>query len=473
MKKTLILLLSFLYLSVSSMAFAKNDGYKIDISAPQLKNENINLAMYFYGKLYAKDTLVLNEKGNGSFQKKENLPEGLYAIYFSGSKYFDIVIEENQHFKIKIDTTDLVHKTEISGAEQTVKFNEFVKFISAKKTLAFDLQKKQEEYKEGSKEKEAIKEKITTINKEVDAYQKNIINTYENKTVGKILKAILPIEIPEDMTAENDSLLQIKKYYYSREHYFDNINLSDPTLLYTNVLQQKVDFYLNKVLPQIPDTLTTEAIALIEKASHDTLTFQNMTSQLLNFSIKSKIMGMDKLLLAIAENYYLSGRAYWADSTLLADLEKEVKKIKYNQIGSYAANLSAETLEGTKVSLNNTAEDFILLYFYEPSCGHCKKETPKLHDEVYQKYKNKGFEVFAFYTHTDKKEWEEFVGKHQLYDWTNVWDPNRESFFWHYYDVSSTPSLYLINKERKIVAKKIDLGSLDMILDNELNKEKK
>jgi hypothetical protein len=53
----------------------------------------------------------------------------------------------------------------------------------------------------------------------------------------------------------------------------------------------------------------------------------------------------------------------------------------------------------------------------------------------------------------------------------NVWDPKRESYFWHFYDTSTTPGLYLINKERKIVAKKIDLQTLDMILEKELEKE--
>jgi hypothetical protein len=291
---------------------------------------------------------MLDEKGNGSFQNKKALAEGLYAVYFSSSKFFDIIIADDQEFKIKIDTTDLINNVQITGAIQTEAFNDFVKFISSKKTDMMKIQEEFETKKDDPEAKKTLEDKMKIFDKEVTEYQQNLANSYQNKTLGKIIKALIPIRIPEDLTAENDSILQIKKYYYNRKHYFDNINLSDPTMLYTNILAQKIDFYIEKMLPQIPDTITTEVIQLIEKSKNDTLTFQNMTSNMLNYSIKSKLMGMDKLLLEISERYYLSGKANWADSTLMADLEKEVKKIKYNQIGSKAANFNCRKFRRTE-----------------------------------------------------------------------------------------------------------------------------
>ena len=94
-----------------------------------------------------------------------------------------------------------------------------------------------------------------------------------------------------------------------------------------------------------------------------------------------------------------------------------------------------------------------------------------MHDSVYSKFKDKGFEVFAFYTQTDRQEWMDFVNKHKLNDWVNVWDPERESWFWKYYDASSTPGVYLLDKERKFLAKKIDMRTLDLILEEEIIKK--
>ncbi|MBE6312185.1 MAG: TlpA family protein disulfide reductase [Bacteroidales bacterium] len=225
------------------------------------------------------------------------------------------------------------------------------------------------------------------------------------------------------------------------------------------------------MVPQIPDTLNAEIVKLVEKSKGDTLTFQNMLSNMLNYAVKSNLMGMDRVTLTLSEKYYLSGEAYWADSALLAQLKTEVSKIKYNQVGDPARDLVVETLEGERLRVSTLPADYILLFFFEPTCGHCKVETPKLYKDVYQKYRNESFEVVCFYIQQDKDEWREFIDKNELYGWKNVWDPNRESYFWYFYDVSTTPGVYLINKDRKIMAKKISVETLDEILSREFGVE--
>ncbi|MDR0872590.1 MAG: thioredoxin family protein [Prevotellaceae bacterium] len=474
MKKYLIAI-SAAVLSIAAYSAPKpgTGSYKIDIEAPQLKNDTVKLAMYFYDKIYVRDTLVLDKNGKGAFHKPKKLDEGVYVVFFSASKYFDVLIGDDQDFKIQIDTTDLVNKVFITDAEQTEKFTDYIKFLSAQRTKAESINKEFEKSKDNPTAKAAVQEKMKELDHEVTAYQQNIIDTYGNKTVGVVVKAIKPIEIPK-FENEPDSTAQMKRYYYNRFHYFDNINLSEPRLLRTNMLPQKISLYLDKIVPQIPDTLTDEIVGLVEKSRGDTLTFQNMLGQMLNYGIKSKIMGMDKVTLTLSEKYYLSGLAKWADSTLLSDLDREVRKVKYNQIGAPAPNLKMEKFNGTKIDISNITADYVLLFFFEPSCGHCKKETPLLHKNVYEKYKKypNFFEVVAFYIQTDRKEWKDFLDQHNLYDWVNAYDPDRTSYFWHWYDTSTTPGLYLLNKERKILAKKVDLDTLDKILEYELKKKK-
>ena len=50
--------------------------------------------------------------------------------------------------------------------------------------------------------------------------------------------------------------------------------------------------------------------------------------------------------------------------------------------------------------------------------------------------------------------------------------PYRESYFWEYFDASSTPGVYLLDKDRKIIAKKIDMKVLGDILNYELVEKK-
>ena len=49
-----------------------------------------------------------------------------------------------------------------------------------------------------------------------------------------------------------------------------------------------------------------------------------------------------------------------------------------------------------------------ILMIYEPNCSHCKEFVPKLHDDIYQKFKNNGLEIFAIYSMDDKEEWNDF-----------------------------------------------------------------
>ena len=305
----------------------------------------------------------------------------------------------------------------------------------------------------------------------VEGKQKTLLENHKNDFLSAYLKGTMPVETPE-FSELPDSIRNRVRYQHFRDHYFDNIDLSDPRFLRTPYFPNMVDKFISKHVLQDPDTLAMVAFNLIEKSRKDTTTFQVMTSKMINYGISSKMMGMDALWLKIAEKYYFDGTAYWADSAWVESLRKEAKKIRHNLIGMKAHNLIMRDSTNKPVNMKDIDAEVLLVYFYEPSCGHCKKTTPVLYDSVYTKWKDKGFEVLACYTQLEHTEWMEFIQKNKMYNWYNVWDPYRESWFWEYYDTSATPGIYLLNKERKIIAKKIDMETLDMILEEELVKRK-
>ena len=462
----------FLFLFVSSFVLTKaaTKSYKIELSVPQLANQSAYLANYFNGKVYVSDTILLDKKGNGVFTKKKKMPEGVYLVYFSPTRFYDFLIEENQQLKIKIDTLKPLNGFDIKGAKQSEAFNEYVRFVSSKRLEQSAIMEKMEAVKHDSVAIKQLQINLDTLNTKVEALQRNIMKVYGDKTFGLLVKGSLPIQLPDSLVKEdikNESLL-LRRYTYFKDHYWDNITLSDQRFWRFNYMTQKMDQFLNKVLWQHPDSIINEVVKLIEKSKgRDTTAFQVMTNNMLNYAASSKIMGMDKLVVLLAEKYYLTDQVTWADSTLLANLRSEVRKNKYNLVGNQAHNLRLEDESRNVSYLYQQQGEFVLLFFFEPSCGHCKETTPKLMD-VYKKYKDKGFKVVAFYTQTDKKEWDEFMEKNQMQTWTNVWDPNRESYYWYYYDTSTTPGVYLLDKKWKIIAKKIDMPTLDLILENEL-----
>ena len=459
---------SILFAAGNTNHQAKPSGsYNIQLTVKNMKNDSVYLAYYMNGKTYSKDTLRLDAKGVGTFSKKGKLDEGIYIIYFNSDKYFDVLIGKNQNLKIAIDTTDLHHST-ITGANESADFQEYTSFL-------MKMNKKRSELVKDFKEKKIDSTKyvktIETMTEQVEAHQKSILDNHTNDFLGAYIKGTIPVETPE-MNEVPDSIRSRARYQYFKHHYFDNINLSDPRFLRTPYFPTMVDNYISKHILQDPDTLAATAFELIEKSRGDSITFQVMTSKMINYGISSKMMGMDALWYKIAEKYYFSGEATWADTAWVNSLRKEAKKIRYNLVGMQARELAMRDSLDQRVKLSEATSVLVLVYFFEPSCGHCKKTTPVLHDSVYTKWKDKGFEVFACYTQTDRKEWMDFVHKNHMEDWINVWDPYRESWFWESYDTSATPGVYLLNKDRKIIAKKIDMKTLDMILEEELVKRK-
>lgn len=454
-------------LSLSALASAASTGYKIQLNVKNMKNEPAYLAYHMNGKTYSRDTLKLDAKGNGVFSGQKKLDEGIYIIYFNAEKYFDLLVGADQNIKVSVDTTKMDEAT-VTGAAESAEFQGLRTFLIGMNTERIELQKK---YKDKKIDSTAFYDTFDKMTDKVMKYQNDLIERNKNNFLGAYVQGTIPVETPEFKELP-DSIRNSARYQYFKHHYFDNVNLSDPRFLRTPFFPSMVDGYISKHILQDPDTLAATAIELIEKSKGDTLTFQVMTSKMINYGISSKMMGMDKLWLKLADKYYFSGQAKWADSAWVESLRKEAKKIRYNLVGDNGYMLTMRDSTSRIVKLNDVKAECVLVYFFEPSCGHCKKTTPILHDSVYVKWKDKGFEVFACYTQTDRNEWMEFVNKNHMQDWINVWDPYRESYFWEFYDTSATPGVYLLDKDRKIIAKKIDMNTLDMILNEELVKRK-
>ena len=450
-------------------------GYNINVRAHQLANRMVYLGSYLDGKIYSVDTLRLDSNGQGRFSKKKKLPEGLYMLYVNEkSKYYEFLIGDVQDIGILLsDTTKAIGECmSVSGAEQTIEFVELGKYMTLQRQKQMQLLKERRGTNDDKKIK-LIDSQLEQLNKDVETHQNEVAERYKGKMLGVFVKSLIAPKFPESLlnADDKDEKTQMARYQYAKRHFWDNIDLSDRRVWRMNMLHERLNNFMSKHIIQVPDSITPEGIRLIEMSKGDSVSFNLMTNYVITYAVQSKMMGMDKLFAQIAEKFFFTGEAYWADSTLMSNIETEYNKVRYNQIGMKAHNMPLKNLNGIDFNLYDISKPYTLVYFYEPTCGHCQHTTPKIHD-VYEKYKSKGFEVVAIYLMTDKKEWTDFIQKDNLYDWTNAWDPERKSLYWVYFDTSTTPGVYLLDKDKNIIAKKIDAESLDRVLDYEINGQK-
>lgn len=128
-----------------------------------------------------------------------------------------------------------------------------------------------------------------------------------------------------------------------------------------------------------------------------------------------------------------------------------------------------ENYDGEFVGLHQIDAEITIVLIFEPSCGHCKVFVPKLHDEVYEQFKDKGLEVYAIYSMDNRDEWTEFLMKHNLFDWINVWDKDHTSRFKILYDARVTPGVYILDRNKTIISKRLDVDQIKVLLSEKLN----
>ena len=169
------------------------------------------------------------------------------------------------------------------------------------------------------------------------------------------------------------------------------------------------------------------------------------------------------ILIYLADNYYLNGKAPWADPRFIKLLQERTNTLKLSVSGGKAANLILQLPSGKPIELYSLKSNYTILFFWSNDCNICISEAKKL-NEVYEKYKNKGIEILAIYVHADKNSLLGFISQNG-YSWTFAYDPLLKSNFTKLYGVNSTPKLFLLDKNKIIIDKDLTTETLEKLLN--------
>ncbi len=468
-------------LSLALIANIVSAQVDIKVNVTNYFNAPVVMGYYYNGTMLVKDTVITNDKGLAHFKQRDKYDEGIYLIYFPDKTYFDIIIGDDQSFELTCDTLpNPAKRAKVKGCQMLTDFLEYQNYLGDRQQKIHELS---EQYKtaEGNDQLRAkIKTEYSDIDKEIKQKNNDMIAANANNCLGIFLDGLREIEVPEikvdaPTQALSDSLSRMKGYYYYRNHYFDNLHLTDDRILRTPYFVNKLDRYIDEVLPQTPDTVAAECLRIIELTKANEECYRFVTSHLYNHVNNSKIMGMDAALVAIADNYYLAGKCPWTEEKFITDLREQVEKIRYTLVNRKAVDLKKmpSVNKGEYFTLSEVDAPFTILVFWEPSCGHCKKEIPALKKEVWDKYASTGIKIFAVYCQAEYEPWAEFIEEHQLEEWINVYDPYRRTNFRTYYNINSTPQIFILDKDKTIIAKRIGVDQIGGFLDFHFSNMKK
>jgi thiol-disulfide isomerase/thioredoxin len=458
--KNSILVLFFLapLLSYGTRLSAQN-SYNIKVKINGFDKDTLYMGYHYGDKQFLKDTAIAAKDRTFVFKNNKKLNSGIYLFIMPpNNEFVQVIIDEKQtNFSIEVNKADPYRDYKIKGNDDAELFFKYMTYLSDKRKEAEGFQKLKET------DKKISDEKLDKLDKEVREYQKNLVTKFPKSITSLIVKSAQDIDIPEYKGAPADK--ELTQYLFYKEHYFDNVDFSNPALMFTPVLPQKIDYYIEKLTPQHPDSINISLDKILKLAEKNEEVYKYFLIQFVNSYLKSNIMGMDAVVVHLSDKYLKTGKADFIEKEQLDKIIKNADAGRNLLIGMKAPDLTCFDSVGKKFTLSQIKAKYKIVVIWEPDCGHCKKSIPII-DSFYQIYKPKGVEVFAI-CHKGasdiKKCWDDI--KARKLNWINVVDPFQTSRFSSLYNAVTTPQVYIMDENMKILAKNIPAEDLAKVFD--------
>jgi len=457
----------FVFCYLFSVGCLAQEGYNLKFQIAGLKDTTIYLGNYYGETTYIKDTARVNSKGEFFFDGKKSLTyRGVYFLVLNKSKLpFDMVIGTNQQFSMITTTEDYVRNMKVTSDFDNKLFFESMVFNMDSHIEAEPYIKIIQDSTLSEDKKKDARDAFNRINDKVVSYQNDLILKNPATLTAKILKANQPVKIPDapkNADGSIDSTFQLRWY---REHFFDNFDLAEPALicLPKPVYRDKIIEYLDKLYAPNPDSITKAIDKIVAKAKVNQETYKYSTWMCLLKYQQPEIMGLDEVYVNVYDKYFGSGEMdFWVNDKLKKNLKDHAERLRKSLVGKKAPNLIMQDANFKPRSMYDIKNKYTVLFIFDPDCGHCKEETPKL-VSFYNK-KKFDVEVYAVSADTSMAKMRDYI-KDMNTKWITVNGPRTYvGPYQDLYDALVTPSLYIIDAQKKIIAKKVPADKVEDFL---------
>ena len=464
-----IKLLTFLFCLGSSTALFAKDGYKIKLNLKNTKDTMAYLVHYFaepLPKIYKADSARINKKGEAVFEKKDSMLGGIYMILPSDrSTYFEFLLDRGADFTINADMKNLPYSVSFVGSDENTRFYQYVQFLKGfgEKQEGF---KKELASAKTAKDTAEVRDRASKTSKELTEYRSSYVAKYPNTLLTNIFNALETPIVPEGKHLLADGTVDSAfEWRYYKSHYWDKFNFKDDRLIHTPIFDAKLEEYINKLTHPQEDSVIKEGDWILAQIPKLTELFKYALFWLTYNAQTSKIMGMDRVFVHFVMNYHMKGDAFWLSSDDLTKYYEEALKKSPNLVGQVAPELILKDTSNKTYKLSEVKSKYTLLVFWEPTCGHCMTEVPKI-DSIYRaELKDKGVKIIGIRTDDPVETWKEYIKKHKIENWLNLYDPDNSSNFRLKYDIRATPSIYLLDENKIIVGKRLDHSNISTVID--------
>lgn len=442
----------FFLILVTFSLVVNSQEYKFNAKIKSCPEDNVILTRFYGDQILIVDSILPDKSGEIEFKFSNNSAPGMYRLVFPDEKILDFIfnkenIELSSNYNFLMDSVKV-----ISSKENTL----FYKYLHRKRDFEIKMELISpliDYYPRTDMFYWNIVYKFDELQFEWGEYLDSLIKNSEETYIVKISKMEKTPSVSSDLSGQERSA-------FFKQHFFDDISFGDTAIFRSNTFTGKIIEYLslysNPRLSQseLEEEFINATNVILAKVSDDPASYEFVLNYLVNGFEK---FHFDKVLEYISENFVLDGKC--EDEKRKSMLEKRLSKYKELANGKAGPEIIMNDINGNEFKLSKLDANYTLLVFWASWCPHCLTVLPDI-KKLYEDDDIVDFEVVAISVDTSANDWKKEINDGG-FNWINCSDLNGwNSKAADDYNIYATPSMILLDKEKKIIEKPITKNEL-------------
>ena len=455
-------------------------GYDLSITIKPYPNKTVYIGYYYGNRKGIIDSIQLDEYGKGHFEGEKPLPHGVYFLVSPQKTILlEFLIDREQQFGIEADTARLNQYVVFTKSLNNKLFHEYTVNMYSIVQKIKATEQRMKILSNNPYQKANLQKQLDAYNQQIEQYRANIIKKDSSSLLALIFRTMREPVLPK--IASNKPLTKKDSFYYYKNHYWDNVVFWDARLVRTPVFESKWDRYFSQFVSPAADSINKELDWLLLMAQVDSSMYRFLIGKCIDQYINPSIMGQDAVFIHLFEKHVATGKVYWLNNEQHKYVYDRAYSLMANLIGQQGADMQLADTADHITSLYNVKAPYTLVCFWDPGCSHCTQLMPKL-DSIYNaKWKNIGLKIFAVMIESGKEKWMNYIRYNHLQDWINVYytealrakeGKSKQPSYKQLYDAYATPTLILLDADKRIIAKHLTYQQIDDFLNYRMRNKK-
>ncbi|MCL2041052.1 MAG: thioredoxin family protein [Bacteroidales bacterium] len=390
--------------------------------------------------------------GKYEFHHADNLPTGLYNLRSGKRNAFIILNDAEKKIELSFCFNNPVQTMKVTRSTENAVYYDFMRVNEGLWKAIGALEAAVVRYPPNEAFFDTLAQKYHRLQNERLQMIEDVQRLYPGSYVAKIASTYRTpfLNAHWNRTTRNKVM---------REDFFYDIDMGDTMLLRSDAYIEKAVRYMELYMD--PDdsyaVLQQELTSAIDKILAATSANRQVFAFMLEY------------LTSVAAEYHFNGiLEHLSENWMTADcndpsesrLQTRIQGYQQLSIGTQAPSFAVRDRDGNVMTLEKIPAEYVLIIFYVSTCSHCRQLMPNLVEKRRKMPENK-LEIIAVSIDEDLEEWEHYISTND-FEWINV----RETKGWDgavasSYSIFSTPTMFLLDKNRKIIAKPNDWRELE------------